>query len=337
MEVLLVRHGESEGNVEGRMQGHRDYPLSERGREQAATLAAWLRRHAIAWDAAYRSPLLRASQTAALLSELCALPAATPEPDLAELRAGSLEGLTRDDMVERYPHFLERGITELGDFSEFGGEGYNEVQQRARRLFAQLEQQHREAGHRVLLVGHGGINFQLLKLMICEPVPRVCIVRMGNCSATLVRLRQRRDRYIGEVAWHVPIRADGGRVGRRRRFDVSLISGLRGNLERPERVCWGSCPSLRSDHGALSRCRCRCSSWAAAGRERSTQLTGAAEVPAPKRASPGLAACPVARAVRAAWRPVASRHRIFPRGPNASTRSTAGWSTAPVHRWRACW
>ena len=63
---------------------------------------------------------------------------ATPLPDLAELRAGSLEGLTRDDMVERYPHFLERGITGLADFSEFGGESYNEVQQRARGLFAQL-------------------------------------------------------------------------------------------------------------------------------------------------------------------------------------------------------
>lgn len=213
MEILLVRHGESVGNAEGRMQGHRDYPLSERGREQARRLASWLGRQQIAWDVAYASPLLRASQTAALLAEHSKLPAPEPEPDLAELRAGSLEGLTRDDMLERYPHFLERSITQLADFSEFGGEGYDEVQERARRLFARLEERHREAGHRVLLVGHGGINFQLLKLMICDPVPRVCIVRMGNCSATLVRLRQRRDRYIGEVAWHVPIELMGGESG----------------------------------------------------------------------------------------------------------------------------
>jgi len=213
MEILLVRHGESVGNLEGRMQGHRDYPLSDHGREQAGRLAVWLERHAIAWDVAYCSPLLRASQTAALLAELTRLPAAAPEQDLAELRAGQLEGLTRDDMLERFPHFLERGVTQLADFSEFGGESYDEVQERARRLFARLERRHREAGHRVLLVAHGGINFQLLKLMICEPVPRVCIVRMGNCSATLVRLRQRRDRYIGEVAWHVPIELMGGESG----------------------------------------------------------------------------------------------------------------------------
>ena len=183
----------------------------------------------------------------------------------------------------------------------------------------------------MLLVGHGGINFQLLKLMICEPVPRVCIVRMGNCSATLVRLRQRRDRYIGEVAWHVPIELMGGRIGRRRRFDVPLISRLRGNLERPARVCWGSCPLLRSDYGALSRCRCRCSSWAAAGRERNTQRRVPAAVPAPTRVSPGLAAC---RAARAAWRPAASRPRRSRRAPSASTRSMAGSSTAPARRSR---
>ena len=213
MEILLVRHGESVGNLEGRMQGHRDFPLSDLGRQQAARLAAWLQGHGITWDVAYASPLLRASQTAALLAELTGQPAAGHEPDLAELRAGQLEGLTRDDMLERYPEFLQRSITELGDFSEFGGEGYDEVQERARRLLARLEQRHREAEHRVLLVAHGGINFQLLKLMICEPVPRVCIVRMGNCSATLVRLRQRRDRYIGEVAWHVPIELMGGESG----------------------------------------------------------------------------------------------------------------------------
>jgi broad specificity phosphatase PhoE len=148
---------------------------------------------------------LRAKQSAELLADLTGLPLAEPEPDLAELRAGALEGLTRDEMAERHPTFLQRAIDRLADFAEFGGEGYDEVQARARRLLDKLERLHRSDARRVLLVGHGGINFQLVKLMVCEPVPRVCILRMGNCSATLVRMRDRRGRYLGEVVWHVPL------------------------------------------------------------------------------------------------------------------------------------
>jgi 2,3-bisphosphoglycerate-dependent phosphoglycerate mutase len=210
MEILIVRHGESAGNAEGRMQGTQDFLLSERGREQARRLARWLNANAIRWDVAYSSPLGRATETAALLAELTGHPVAELEPDLAELRAGALEGLTRDEIAERFPAFLQRGVTELGDFSEFGGEGYDEVQLRARRLFEKLEREQRAAERRVLLVGHGGINFQLLKILICVPVPRVCIVRMGNCSATLVRMRDRRGSYMGEVVWHVPVELMGG-------------------------------------------------------------------------------------------------------------------------------
>jgi broad specificity phosphatase PhoE len=94
-------------------------------------------------------------------------------------------------------------VTEIGDFSEFGGEGYDAVQARVRALRQRLEDEHRERQETVLLVGHGGFNFQLLKSMICEPVPRACIVRMPNCAATKVRLRTRYGVYMGELAWHV--------------------------------------------------------------------------------------------------------------------------------------
>jgi broad specificity phosphatase PhoE len=210
MDILLVRHGESEGNLARLMQGSRDYPLSDTGRAQARQLGAWLIQHAIGWDQAYVSPLARAKQTAEVLSEVTGLPQAVPDDDLAELSAGTLEGLTREEMQALYPSFLQRAITELGDFGEFGGESYDAVQQRACRLLDKLERLHRAAALRVLLVGHGGINFQLVKILVCEPVPRVCILRMGNCTATMVRMRERRGRYMGEIAWHVPIELMGG-------------------------------------------------------------------------------------------------------------------------------
>jgi len=212
MDILLVRHGESEGNAQERMQGHSDYPLTARGRDQARRLSAWLETHGITWDRLYASPLARAWATAETLTG----PRGSEpleEPLLREIHAGSLEGLTFEDITGRHPRFAERKVTELGDFSEFGGEAYDAVQARARGLRERLEAAHRRAGERIVLVGHGGFNYQLLKMLVCEPVPRVNIVRMGNCSATLVRMRERRGTYMGELVWHVPVELMGGTSG----------------------------------------------------------------------------------------------------------------------------
>ncbi len=204
MEILLVRHGESEGNAAERMQGHRDYPLTERGREQARVLGNWLDRQRISWSKLYASPLLRAWQTAEIVVGRAGGPAPEAEPALMELTAGAIEGLNHEEIVASFPRFAERHVTEIGDFSEFGGESYDAVQLRAQALRQKLENAHRLLEDRVLLVGHGGFHFQLLKLLICEPVPRVCIVRMANCAATLVRMRERHGVFMGELAWHVP-------------------------------------------------------------------------------------------------------------------------------------
>jgi 2,3-bisphosphoglycerate-dependent phosphoglycerate mutase len=210
VEILLVRHGESVGNAQDRMQGRSDFPLSDTGRAQARTLAAWLVARGLGWHHHYASPLLRASETAAVLADAGGGPPPEGEPALAELHAGALEGLTYREIAERFPSYAARGIADTGDFSEFGGESYGAVQARVRTLRERLEARHRDAGERVLLVGHGGFNYQLLKALVCEPVPRVCIVRMGNCSLTHVRLSVRRGSFIGEIVAHVPVDLMGG-------------------------------------------------------------------------------------------------------------------------------
>lgn len=210
MEIVLVRHGESEGNAQARMQGHLDYPLTERGREQARVLGDWFVQHGVAWSRVYVSPLARAWETAEIVVGRTGGPPLTREPALIELTAGALEGLTQEEIVSRFPRFAERHVTEIGDFSEFGGESYDAVQLRATALRQRLEDAHRLLEDRILLVGHGGFNFQLLKSLVCEPVPRVCIVRMSNCAATKVRMRQRHNVFMGELVWHVPQELMGG-------------------------------------------------------------------------------------------------------------------------------
>jgi broad specificity phosphatase PhoE len=213
MELLIVRHGESVANAEGRMQGQRDYPLSEAGERQAELLGRFLGNAGFRFDAAYTSPLTRARSTALALTTALGLPEAELTPELAELHAGSLQGLTRAEIAERFPGFLQRGVTELGDFSEYGGESYADVQLRVQSLVARWQVRHRHDAHRVLAVAHGGTNFHLVKVLVCEPVPRVMSLKFGNCTATLVRMRQRRGRYLGEVVFHMPVDLLGAAAG----------------------------------------------------------------------------------------------------------------------------
>lgn len=210
MEVLLVRHGESEGNALGRMQGRVDSPLTDTGRAQARRLAGWLKAQGFGWAAAYASPLSRAFETAEILAAETGLPRPEVDEDLQEVAAGSLEGLDREAISQRYPDFLTRGISGLGDFSAYGGESYEAVQERVQRLLDRLARRHRDTGQRALVVAHGGINFQLAKAALCTPVPRVCVLHWGNCTAALLRFRERRGVFFGELGWLVPLELMGG-------------------------------------------------------------------------------------------------------------------------------
>jgi probable phosphoglycerate mutase len=213
MELLIVRHGESVANAEGRMQGQSDYPLSTTGERQAAQLGRFLLSAGLRFDAAYTSPLARARATALALTQALGLPDAELAPELSELHAGSLQGLTQAEIAASFPSFMERSLTELGDFSEYGGESYDQVQARIRCLVERWQRLHRPLAHRILAVAHGGTNFHLVKALVCEPVPRVMSLKFGNCTATLVRMRERRGKFHGEVVFHLPVDLLGAAAG----------------------------------------------------------------------------------------------------------------------------
>src|SRR5213078_2372373 len=89
--LLLVRHGETDWNAAGRLQGHTDRPLSDYGREQARRLADELSSEGV--DAIYTSDLARARETAEIVAERLHLPVVL-DPDLREKNWGTWEGLT---------------------------------------------------------------------------------------------------------------------------------------------------------------------------------------------------------------------------------------------------
>lgn len=100
--LLLVRHGESTWNADGRWQGQADPPLTDRGREQAATAAAAIG----TIDAIVTSDLERAAETGAIIARSLGVEPVLVEPRLRERDAGSLSGLTRPEIYRKFPGLL---------------------------------------------------------------------------------------------------------------------------------------------------------------------------------------------------------------------------------------
>ena len=134
--LLLVRHGETDWNAEGRLQGQTDRPLSDYGRRQARQLAEELESEEL--EAIYSSDLARARETAEIVRERLGLPVVL-DPDLREKDWGTWEGLTS---VER-------------DRVEFVGESTEAHRDRMLRSLRRISESHPGDGQ-VLVVTHGG-------------------------------------------------------------------------------------------------------------------------------------------------------------------------------------
>lgn len=99
--ITLVRHCESVGNAEARLQGHVDYPLSERGRAQAVALARRLKSESIAFDHVIASPLSRAQETARIIATALGIEHLATDPLWIEQDAGTRSGMHRDALRQQ--------------------------------------------------------------------------------------------------------------------------------------------------------------------------------------------------------------------------------------------
>lgn len=147
--LYIIRHGETLLNRENRFQGAIDYPLTERGLQQALCIAEILRREKLA--AIYSSPALRAVTTAEAIAKPHGLDVIT-DSRLSEMNHGEMEGLSLEDLERRYPGFLHKWMERPADMRIPGGETLREVQQRAWRAVEEMAARHRDST--IALVSH---------------------------------------------------------------------------------------------------------------------------------------------------------------------------------------
>lgn len=160
MQIILVRHGATDWNIEGRCQGSSDRELCELGARQAEQIASLFSREKL--HAVYSSNLRRARQTAAPISRAHALPVLI-EDGVRELDHGELEGLTFSEIKNKYGDFLVRWRSEPAEIHVPGGERLADVADRAWKSLNEIARRHQQ-GERILVVSH---NFPILGI-VCK-------------------------------------------------------------------------------------------------------------------------------------------------------------------------
>ena len=149
--LFLVRHGQSNGNAEGRFGGHSPTPLSDLGEHQAELTAKTLLKEKI--HAIYSSDLLRAVQTAEPLAKLTDLPIVAT-PAFRERKVGVLEGLTFDESKAAHPRDYYALINRNIQHVITNGESYRQLLRRATKELHEILRTHH--GENIAIYSHTG-------------------------------------------------------------------------------------------------------------------------------------------------------------------------------------
>jgi len=149
-EILLIRHGETLWNQQGRMQGQHDSPLTPLGLQQARRLASRMKE--VPFTALYSSDLGRAHQTARCIADETAHDIVS-ERDLRERSFGIFEGLTNNEIQTRYPDHYEPFARRDPDFAMPNGESATQFRERCVGCLERLTRRHES--ETIVVVTHG--------------------------------------------------------------------------------------------------------------------------------------------------------------------------------------
>jgi uncharacterized phosphatase len=144
--ICIVRHGETDWNAQGRLQGREDIELNDAGREQALKMADWLSRET--WDAVVSSPLKRAFETAQIIARRLSISEINVEEQITERDYGEASGLWPEERRSRFPD----GIP--------GQEDFELLRLRAMAGIEKIANAHR--GERIVVISHGALTNSIL-------------------------------------------------------------------------------------------------------------------------------------------------------------------------------
>ena len=199
MKLILIRHGETETNRLGRIQGVSQTPLNKRGLEQAAA-AAWALQPDTPFTL-YASPLKRAIQTAEAISKRVGI-SAIPENGLIEMDVGEFEGLTGRQLRARFPEVMRDWDENAFETVMPGGESLATVRDRAWKTVLRLADRH---GNDTVVAATHNFTIQMILCTVLGMPPnnfRSLRIDLGSITRLDVSI-DRSVQISANETWHL--------------------------------------------------------------------------------------------------------------------------------------
>ncbi|XP_015953303.1 phosphoglycerate mutase-like protein 4 isoform X1 [Arachis duranensis] len=212
-EIVVVRHGETAWNADGRIQGHLDVELNEAGRQQAAAVADRLSREPKI-SFIYSSDLQRAYETAQIIASRCGGLEVIKDSDLRERHLGDLQGLIYREAAKTHP-IAHKAFSSRNEDQEIpgGGESIAQLFQRCTSALQRIGRKHK--GERVVVVTHGGFIRSLYRWACPNGRPAG---KIHNTSVNVFHM-------YGEDKWTLKLWGDVSHLSQ----DEFLASGFGGD------------------------------------------------------------------------------------------------------------
>jgi broad specificity phosphatase PhoE len=185
MKLILVRHGETKWNHEKRVVGHIGIALNNNGRKQAGRLAQALKDKEV--SCIYSSPLKRARQTADAIARAHGLHVVNVDA-LKEVDAGELEGLTFDEVVERYGVFFQEWIKDTPSLKIPGGESITELRERTWPAVQWIVSEHPDEV--VIAVSHSLAILSIISRVLGMNISDFRMLRLSVASISVLDFRE---------------------------------------------------------------------------------------------------------------------------------------------------
>ena len=183
--IYLIRHGETEWNAVGKLQGNSDIKLLPAGIEQARQLAEHAPFRAV--DAVYSSDLSRAVKTAEILAEKFGLPV-IKEPGLRETSFGEWEGRFLSELAEENPNGFEKFFTRPDKVQPPGGETFLQSQARIMNAFDEIIADNDDKN--IIVVTHGAAIRLILCAALYIPISKMWSISQYNMALNILTFEE---------------------------------------------------------------------------------------------------------------------------------------------------